>query len=58
MDSEELEGWEEVNMQLISHGFRRAGRSMKLISRGFSRAGRSMKLISHGFSRTGRMGRN
>jgi hypothetical protein len=26
MDSEGLEGWEEINMKLISHGFRRAGR--------------------------------
>ena len=25
MDSEGLEGWEEINMKLISHGFRRAG---------------------------------
>ena len=26
MDSEGREGWEEINMKLISHGFRRAGR--------------------------------
>jgi hypothetical protein len=31
MDSVGLEGWEEINMKLISHGFRRAGEFLPIL---------------------------